>query len=64
MTNRSDEALTGRVTGGRLVMTLAVLGGTLGLAALGVVGDLRAGPAHLGSPTLVTVELAQAAPHQ
>jgi hypothetical protein len=58
--NRSDEALTGRVTGGRLVVTLAVLGGTLGLAGLGVLGDLSAGPAHSPSPGLVTVELSQA----
>ena len=56
--NRSDAALTGRVTGGRLVMTLAVLGGTLGLAGMGVLGDLGAGHAH--SPGLVTVELSQA----
>jgi hypothetical protein len=61
VTNRSDAALTRRVTGGRLVMTLAVLGGTLGLAGLGVVGDLHAGHPDLGSPTLVTVELSQAA---
>lgn len=64
MTIRSDAALTSRVTGGRLVLTLAVLGGTLGLAGLGVLGDLSAGPADLGSPALVTVELSQAAPHQ
>ena len=64
MTIRSDAALTGRVTGGRLVVALAVLGGTLGLAGLGVVGDLSAGPADLGSPTIVTVELSQAAAHQ
>jgi hypothetical protein len=64
VTIRSDAALTRRVTGGRLVMTLAVLGGTLGLAGLGVVGNLSAGPADLGSPALVTVELSQAAAHQ
>ena len=64
MTIRSDAALTSRVTGGRLVVALAVLGGTLGLAGLGIVGDLSAGPADLGSPTLVTVELSQAATHQ
>jgi hypothetical protein len=63
VTIRSDAALTRRVTGGRLVMTLAVLGGTLGLAGLGVLGDLSAGPADLGSPTLVTVELSQPAAH-
>jgi hypothetical protein len=63
VTIRSDAALTRRVTGGRLVMTLAVLGGTLGLAGLGVVGNLHAGPADLGSPALVTVELSQAAAH-
>ena len=62
MTIRSDAALTGRVTGGRLVMALAVLGGTLGLAGLGVLGDLSAAPAHDG-PALVTVELSQAAAH-
>jgi hypothetical protein len=64
VTIRSDAALTSRVTGGRLVLTLAVLGGTLGLAGLGVLGDLSAGPADLGSPALVTVELSQAADHQ
>ena len=64
MTIRSDAALTGRVTGARLVTTLAVLGGTLGLAGLGVVGNLHAAPADLGSPTLVTVELSQAAAHR
>jgi hypothetical protein len=63
VTIRSDAALTRRVTGGRLVMTLAVLGGTLGLAGLGVVGDLHAHP-DLGSPAVVTVELSQAAAHQ
>ena len=60
VTIRSDAALTSRVTGGRLVMTLAVLGGTLGLAGLGALGDLSAGPAHSTSPGLVTVELSQA----
>ena len=60
MTIRSDAALTGRVTGGRLVVTLAVLGGTLGLAGLGVFGDLSAGATHSTSPGLVTVELSQA----
>ena len=59
MTNRSDAALTRRVTGARLVTTLAVLGGTLALAGLGTFGDLIAGPAHT-SPGLVTVELSQA----
>ena len=58
MTIRSDAALTSRVTGARLVTALAVLGGTLGLAGLGVFGDLSAAPAHAG-PALVTVELAQ-----
>jgi hypothetical protein len=60
VTIRSDAALTRRVTGARLVTTLAVLGGALGLAGLGVVGDLSAGPAGGGSPALVTVELSQA----
>ena len=64
MTIRTDAALNRRVTGARLVTTLAVLGGTLGLAGLGVFGDLSAGPADLGSPTLVTVELSQAVSHR
>ena len=59
MTIRSDAALTSRVTGARLVTALAVLGGTLGLAGLGVFGDFSAAPAHPSSPGLVTVELAQ-----
>ena len=37
VTIRTDAALTRRVTGARLVTTLAVLGGTLALAGLGVV---------------------------
>jgi hypothetical protein len=41
-----------------------VLGGTLGLAGLGVVGDLHAAHPDLGSPALVTVELSQGAAHQ
>ena len=63
MTIRSDAALTGRVTGARLVTTLAVLGGTLGLAGLGVFGDLSAAPAH-DSPAFVTVELSRAVSHR
>jgi hypothetical protein len=59
VTIRSDAALTGRVTGARLVTALAVLGGTLGLAGLGAFGDLSAAPAHSTSPGLVTVELSQ-----
>jgi hypothetical protein len=60
VTIRSDAALTSRVTGARLITALAVLGGTLGLAGLGVFGDLSAGPAHSTSPGIVTVELSQA----
>ena len=60
MTIRSDEALNRHVTGARLVTTLAVLGGTVALAGLGVFGDLSAAPADGGSPALVTVELSQA----
>jgi hypothetical protein len=59
VTIRSDAALTSRVTGARLVTALAVLGGTLGLAGLGVLGDLSAAPAHTTSPSIVTVELSQ-----
>jgi hypothetical protein len=57
VTIRTDAAHR-RVTGARLVATLAVLGGTLGLAGLGAFGDLAAGSAP--GPTLVTVELTQA----
>ena len=59
MTIRSDAALTGRVTGARLVTALAVLGGTLALAGLGTFGDLSAAPAH-DNPGIVTVQLSQA----
>lgn len=64
MTIRSDAALNRRVTGARLVTTLAVLGGALGLAGLGVLGDLAPAPAHGGSAALVTVELSQAVAHR
>jgi hypothetical protein len=64
VTIRTDAALTRRVTGARLVTTLAVLGGTLALAGLGAFGDLAAGPAHGGAPGLVTVELSQAVGHR
>ncbi|MCW2531516.1 MAG: hypothetical protein JWP62_1086 [Blastococcus sp.] len=64
MTIRTDAALTRRVTGARLVTTLAVLGGTLGLAGLGVFGDLSAAPPSTTSPHLVTVELSQAVSHR
>ena len=57
MTIRTDAALTRRVTGARLVTTLAVLGGTLALAGLGAFGN--AAPAH-DAPGLVTVELSHA----
>ena len=57
MTIRSDAALTSRVTGARMVTTLAVLGGILGLTGLGVLGDLSA--TSTTGPTLVTVELSQ-----
>ena len=58
MTIRTDAALARRVTGARLVTTLAVLGGTLALAGLGTFGNLTAGPAD-GVPGVVTVELSQ-----
>ena len=50
MTIRTDAAFSRRVTGARLVTTLAVLGGTLALAGLGSFGDLTAGPADGSSP--------------
>jgi hypothetical protein len=64
VTIRSDAALTSRVTGARLVTTIAVLGGTLALAGLGAFGDLAAAPAHGSYPGLVTVELSQAVSQQ
>ena len=60
MTIRSDAALNRRVTGARLVTTLAVLGGTLGLAGLGVVRRSRRRPRPRQLPGIVTVELSQA----
>ena len=56
--SRTDAALTRRVTGARLVVVGAVLGGTLALAGLGAFGDLSGSPAH-GSvgPGIATVEL-------
>jgi hypothetical protein len=59
VTIRTDAALTRRVTGARLVTTLAVLGGTLALAGIGTFGNPTAGPAD-GVPGIVTVELSQA----
>jgi hypothetical protein len=59
VTIRTDAALDRRVTGARLVTTLAVLGGTLALAGLGTFGNLTAGPAN-DAPGIVTVELSQA----
>ena len=50
MTIRSDAALTRRVTGARLVTTLAVLGGTLGLAGLGVVRRPHRRPRPTAAP--------------
>jgi hypothetical protein len=64
VTIRSDAALTRRVTGARLVTTLAVLGGTLALAGLGTFGDLTAGPADGAGTGTVTVELSQAVDHR
>lgn len=64
MTIRTDAALSSRVTGARLVTTLAVLGGTLALAGLGSFGDLTAGPVDGGVPGIVTVELSQAVGHR
>jgi hypothetical protein len=64
VTIRSDAALTRRVTGARLVTTLAVLGGTLALAGLGSFGDLTSGHADGAGHGLVTVELSQAVSHR
>jgi hypothetical protein len=62
VTIRTDAAMTRRVTGTRLVATLAVLGGTLALAGLGAFGALTDGgtPAdgNVG-PGIATVELSQ-----
>ena len=44
VTIRTDAALSRRVTGARLVTTLAVLGGTLALAGLGSFGDSPPAP--------------------
>ncbi len=60
MTIRTDAALDRRVTGARLVTTLAVLGGTLALAGLGTFGNLATAPVPGGAPGIVTVELSQA----
>ena len=62
MTIRTDAALTRRVTGARLVASMAVLGGTFALAGLGAFGDLTDGgtqPGQVGGG-LVTVELSEA----
>jgi hypothetical protein len=58
---RTDAALTRRVTAARLVTASAVLGGTLALAGLGVLGGLEDRPAagNVG-PGIATVELSQA----
>jgi hypothetical protein len=65
MTNRTDAALTRRVTGARLVTALAVLGGTLALAGLGTFGNLSDGPADGGAGNgLVTVELSESVSHR
>jgi hypothetical protein len=61
VTIRTDAALTRRVTGARLVVASAVLGGTFALAGLGAFGDLSGG-SHSGDigGGLVTVELSEA----
>jgi hypothetical protein len=62
VTNRTDAALTRRVTGARLVVASAFLGGTFALAGLGAFGDLSDGgsrPGQVGGG-LVTVELSEA----
>ena len=61
MTIRTDAALTRRVTGARLVVASAVLGGTFALAGLGAFGDLSdaGSPGQVGGG-LVTVELSEA----
>ena len=63
MSFRSDAALTRRVTGARLVVSTAVLGGAFALAGLGAFGDLGDGGAPAGNvgPGIATVELSEAA---
>jgi hypothetical protein len=65
VTNRTDAALTRRVTAARLVTVSAVLGGTLALAGLGAFGGLVASPAdgNVG-PGIGTVELSHAVSHR
>jgi hypothetical protein len=59
---RTDAALTRRVTGARLVVSTAVLGGAFALAGLGAFGDLDDGgiPAGNVGPGIATVELSDA----
>jgi hypothetical protein len=65
VTNRTDAALTRRVTAARLVTVSAVLGGTLALAGLGAFGGLVESPAEGDvGPGIVTVELSQAVSHR
>ena len=51
MTIRTDAALTRRVTGARLVLSTAVLGGAFALAGLGAFGNLSDG----GAPAATSV---------
>jgi len=61
VTIRTDAAMTRRVTGARLVLSTAVLGGAFALAGLGAFGDLSdAGtPGNVGGG-IATVELSEA----
>jgi hypothetical protein len=59
---RTDAALTRRVTGARLVVSIAVMGGAFALAGLGALGNLSQGgspPGNVG-PGITTVELSEA----
>ena len=59
--NRTDAALTRRVTGARLTAASAVLGGALLLAGLGAFGDLAGAPADGDvGPGITTVQLSEA----
>ncbi len=62
MSFRTDAALTRRVTGARLVVSTAVLGGAFALAGLGAFGNLSDGgtPAGNVGPGIATVELSEA----
>jgi len=62
VTIRTDAALTRRVTGARLVLSTAVLGGAFALAGLGAFGDLSGADAPHGDVGngIATVQLSEA----